>query len=131
MTRFLKITTAGSLLFAFTLFNAGMPVVSYLCPLMSAESPACDLSPAKATDRPSVTNQVPACCEKIIVAERKTTPFVKVHAEFRGSLQTVVLEAIPVSDEISSPASFFSLISDTGPPGPPQPLFLLNSSLLI
>lgn len=131
MTRILKITTAGSLLFAFTLFNVGMPVVIYLCPLMSAESPVCDLSPAKATDRPSVTNQVPACCAKIIVAERKTTPFVEVHGEFRGNLQTVVLEVIPVSNEIPSPASIFALISDSGSPGPPQPLFLLNSSLLI
>lgn len=131
MTRFLKIATSGILLLTFTLFNVGVPVVVYLCPLMSTESPVCDLSPAKGTDRPSITNQVPDCCAKIIVAERKTTPFEKVRSEFRINPQAVALEPVAASNKILSSALIFAPISDTGPPGTSQPLFLLNSSLLI
>ena len=127
-----KIVSAVFLLVAFTLFNVGVPVVYYLCPMMSIEMPYCDMSPQKADGDAAIAGQTPACCSKVVVAERNTTPFVQLHSPHSLDFKSIVVEfLIPAS--LTTSAVFASAIFDDG--SPPQatspPLFLLNAALLI
>lgn len=132
VTRFLQISISGVLLSAFLVFNVGVPVAMYLCPLMSAETPVCALTPPRATEKASLTNQVPDCCAKVIVAERKTIPFVKASENPFSKLPGIAFDfpILQVPETNSGGASFASPF-DLPPPGSAPPLFLLHSSFLI
>lgn len=128
VTKRISISVSVVLLAAFALFNVGMPVYFYLCPMMSDEVPMCDLSPADA-DGLSYTSITPDCCAKLFVAERKTTPFLKT----TEGLPDSEWECITILDDprVNEPASLPAL-SHTTPSSPESPpLFLLHSALLI
>lgn len=128
MTKTTSISVSIVLLAAFALFNVGMPVYFYLCPMMSDEMPMCDVSPAKANGL-SVTSINPDCCAKIFVAERKTTPFLKTTDGLPDfDLACVAQRDTSPQDEsslLSAPSA--SLLRNAESP----PLFLLHSALLI
>jgi hypothetical protein len=123
-------TVASTLVAVILLFNAGIPVTVYLCPMMSAENPTCEMSVPSFGDIPSLTKQVPSCCNKYIVAERNSTPYLK----FENLLTVDHSVAIFASDQSMDTRSGWSappLLLDAGPPRHNLPLYLLSSSLLI
>jgi hypothetical protein len=128
MTRKASISVSVVLLAAFALFNAGMPVYFYLCPMMNDDTPMCELSPAGA-DGISYTSVTPDCCAKIFVADRKTTPFLKTADSFSGPdpafLTPIEITAVDNSPYIPADAH------SSSPAGESPPLFLLHSTLLI
>ena len=126
--RIIRLFCATVLIFAFGLFNIGLPVVLYLCPLMTATQSSCPMSHDGNAHELSFQNQNPSCCGKVIVAERNTTPFVKTHSvtqekiTFLASLTFDVQErAVPIC----------ALTIAESPHSNAPPLFLLNATLLI
>ncbi len=125
-----KIVSAVVLLVAFILFNVGVPVVNYLCPLMSAETPFCDMSSPTPAEGYGLASQTPSCCNKTFGAERNTTPFIKGDKpiQFEKSLIQSAFHELPTIDlQAHSFAYFVSSPHLTAP----LPLFILHSSLLI
>ncbi|HEX9614997.1 MAG TPA: hypothetical protein VGA55_05805 [Bacteroidota bacterium] len=116
------------LLAAFLVFNVGMPVYFYLCPMMSDESPMCDVFPAQSSAKLSLTTITPDCCAKVFVADRKTTPFLKAADE---NLQNTEVSIVParVPDILEATGDFAEVTH--APALSPPPLYLLNSTLLI
>jgi|GEM_PF-1626600 len=118
------------LLAALTLFNVGVPVYLYLCPMMDYDNPVCAMSPAEANG-PSLTSITPDCCAKYLVAERKTTPFLKsdVHQPDVERLQV----AIPDIAEPTLPGSVVAVGLRTSSPRSvtSPPLHILHSTFLL
>jgi hypothetical protein len=117
------------LLAAFLIFNFGMPVYFYLCPMMNDGMAMCDMSPAPSAGKVSLTSITPDCCARVFVADRKTTPFVKSAEEITPVSQVV---AVLPADEFQIRTQCSSkpeapLSSAESPP----PLFLLHSTFLI
>lgn len=128
VTKKTSISVSIVLLAAFAVFNAGMPVYFYLCPMMSDDVPLCNLSPASA-DGLSLTSITPDCCAKIFVAERKTTPFLKT-ADGIPDLDRICIATINASSALEPSRLPVSVNSVSSIPESP-PLFLLHSALLI
>ncbi len=111
-------------------FNTGIPVTMYLCPMMSAENPTCSMSVPSFGDTPSITKQIPSCCAKYIVAERDSTPYLKSENHQAPDLSGAIAAIdIPTSlnEGYAQPVRWL----DTGPPRSSPPLYLLTSTLLI
>lgn len=121
---------ALALVAAVLVFNAGVPVTMYLCPMMSDENPTCDMSVPSFGDIPSITKQASACCAKIIIAERNSTPYLKLEDRLEGS---PLLTALPTDapDDLLEGHDAPLVPDDTGPPIPPLALYILHSTLLI
>jgi hypothetical protein len=66
-----------TLIMAFLLFNVGLPVSMYLCPMMSPDLACCTLSSSKVDPTLSLTRQAMGCCTPVLIAERSTIPFIK------------------------------------------------------
>jgi len=133
MNQRLRIFSSVVLLAAFSVFNVGMPVVQYLCPMMSSENPTCammlsdgGLLPAYAGT--AITNVIPSCCSKYIVAERNTTPFLKIQDAVSHADGVVLTSSFVSVDATTSGQHFISPIDAAASP---PPLFILHSSLLI
>lgn len=112
------------------LFNAGLPITMYLCPMMSAEKPTCAMSVPSFGEVPSITKQIPSCCTKVIVAERNSTPYLKLENLFDAAHSFTAVAA----DRADEPRDGWNAplpANDTGPPFSQAPLYILNSTLLI
>lgn len=123
-------TVAVVLVATVLLFNAGVPITKYLCPMMSSENPTCEMSVPSFGDIPSITKQIPSCCAKYIVAERNSTPYLKLEHKFEAPLSFIALPA----DASPDPRDGWNAPlapNDTGPPLARNPLYILNSTLLI
>ncbi|MBI2619954.1 MAG: hypothetical protein HYW57_07720 [Ignavibacteriales bacterium] len=125
------IVTAILLLGAFSFFNVGMPVYLYLCPMMSSQNPMCDMwAPASSSDS-AVTNQTAACCAKVFVADRKTTPFLKAQDSFPGQDRPVV-EVFIIEGADPVQANFYAVGSlEIQRTKYAPPVFLLHSAFLL
>ena len=62
----------------FTTFNVGIPIVTYLCPMMSDEDSHCDMMQETTSSTVSFTSEIPDCCTSHIVAERNIVPYLSV-----------------------------------------------------
>lgn len=123
-----KIVVNGAILLAFGLFNIGLPVVMYLCPMMSGENPVCEMSDSPSAGVPSIARQASDCCGKYLVAERNTAPFVKNHQVDQEKI------AVLASIKEDLRENFFDVQHSTFVELHhlnSLPLFLLNSTLLI
>ncbi len=129
MNQRLRITLSVVLLAAFALFNVGVPVVQYLCPMMSSDNPMCTMMPSGDSQQAAFTNVIPSCCSKYIVAERNTTPFLKIQDAASHADGVVLTPSLDLVEAIASHQPFAS--PHTGAFSPPSPLFILHSSLLI
>ncbi|HAL57036.1 MAG TPA: hypothetical protein DCP63_11330 [Bacteroidetes bacterium] len=127
-----KISTSLLLVAVFTLFNIGLPVVMYVCPMMEMNGPCCQ-SP---TDGGAVShvfsNQGGDCCASYIIAERNTNPFLSVNSYQAPHPEIMSFIGAPVAAEVFLGFSSVAF-GDRSPPEPSTtaPLFLLNSALLI
>lgn len=126
-----NIFVATTLATLFTVFNVGLPIAVYLCPMMASERCTCACS-QQSTNGPVVTYVHMSCCSGSIIAERNTIPFLDVvkyeppHSEVMLVLSTSNHLAESISQYSLSPAG-----TDAGPPPTDTPLYLLSSSLLI
>lgn len=112
------------------LFHAGVPVTVYLCPMMSSDSPTCEMSVPSFGNTPSITKQTPSCCSKYIIAESNSIPYLK--SENTPGVDLAV--AICLIDQNPDPRDGWSapvLLQDAGPPRSSPPLYILSSSFLI
>lgn len=126
----LKIAFTASLLFTFSLFLVGLPVVISLCPMMMERGVPC-CSTAE-TGVPALTSQTGDCCASYILAERSTTPFVST-SKFIPSNLVEVADVPEVLHPSLSLHTGNSLGGNHSPPGVPasNPLFILHAALLI
>ncbi len=127
-----KISVSIALIAVFALFNVGVPVVKYLCPMMSMENPACDMSTSQKDGAIAYAMPTPDCCAKYIIAERNTTPYLSIEKYNAPSVEALAL-AVIITPAISDFQSSSILAANLSPPHSrsSEPLFLLNSSLLI
>ncbi|MEK6566349.1 MAG: hypothetical protein AABZ41_06550 [Bacteroidota bacterium] len=127
MNKTAKIVFSSLLVLLFSFFSVGVPVVQYLCPMMSAENPSCDMSPASNPGQLTISTETPSCCAKKLGAERNTTPFLKVDKVQTFSFD--VISSTPVIEPVLQPTSIGSINPSLYHPS--SPLFLLNSVFLI
>ncbi|MBI3787522.1 MAG: hypothetical protein HY276_04610 [Ignavibacteriales bacterium] len=127
-----KITISIALIAVFGLFNVGVPIVKYLCPMMSMENPTCDLSTSTSDAALAFSAQTPSCCAKYIVAERNTTPFLSIEKYSVPQLEVLMPATVASISTIEFQSSLI-FTTDFSPPlsHSGEPLFLLNSSFLI
>jgi hypothetical protein len=125
-----NIFVAYALAGVFTLFNVGLPIILFVCPMMSAGQ-ICNCNKAQ-TDGPAVSYPTGECCSHTIVAERNTTPFLS-SIKFQVPASEVVLVLSSIMLPSTNPAHLSQLdnVSNTGPPPPAAPIYILSSSLLI
>lgn len=124
------IVVAYALAGLFTLFNVGLPIVMFVCPMMS-DGQVCDCNSAP-SEGLSISFEGANCCSHVVVAERNTMPFLG-SAKYQVPAAEVVLVLSAMTMPIADPAhpEQFHYASDTGPPVSPNPIYLLSSALLI
>jgi hypothetical protein len=123
------------MILVFTVFNAGIPVVISLCPMMSMENSDCEMNHPAAKNVLSFTSEIPDCCTSHTVAERNTIPYLSVE-KFK------ILPPLPL-DQVAHAANDTYLMHGQSSltevlcvsPSPPfsenVSLSILNSTLLI
>ena len=123
---FVAYTLAG----LFTLFNVGLPIVLFVCPMMS-NGQVCECNKTQ-SDGLAISYPMGDCCSHTVVAERNTTPFLSA-AKYQapGSEVVLVLTSLALPPLNTTRPAQFDNSSNTGPPSPATPLYLLSSSLLI
>jgi hypothetical protein len=133
--RIFNIFISSLMAFVFTVFNIGIPIVTYICPMMSNNSPTCEMMPPATRSALSFTSEIPDCCTSHIIAERNTTPYLSLK-------QFKVLHLLPLDHNTiiaDAPYLMFGRFSLTEvqcvSPSPPfsenVSLSILNSTLLI
>jgi hypothetical protein len=123
---FVAYTLAG----LFTVFNVGLPIVLFVCPMMS-DGQVCDCAEVQ-SDGLAISYPMGECCSHTIVAERNTTPFLS-SAKYQAPASEVVLVLSSIAMPSINPARTAQPdnSSNTGPPPATAPIYLLSSSLLI
>jgi hypothetical protein len=132
MRKSVRILIASLLIAVFGVFTVGLPIVRYLCPMMNEDMMSCPYTPQSKSLGASITNETPSCCTSYIVAERNTTPYTSVEKYAHQQLQVQDFTAPVgiVSDHFSIPV-IVPFGTTTSPPPEREPLYVLNSSLLI
>ena len=132
MKKLLHVLTTSLLISVFGIFSAGVPIVHYLCPLMNDDVMTCPMSQHTGTQGATLTDVTPSCCASYIVAERNTTPYTSID---KFAAQPIQIQAFLVPDFCftGNPLSVSVLSSGTtsSPPPADEPLYILNSSILI
>jgi hypothetical protein len=130
-----NILISSLMILVFTTFNVGIPIVTYLCPMMSVENPHCEMMPPATHGALSFTSEIPDCCTSHIVAERNTIPYLSIE-KFK------ILPPLPL-DQVAHAANDTYLMHGQSSltevlcvsPSPPftenVSLSILNSTLLI
>jgi hypothetical protein len=123
------------MILVFTVFDAGIPVMMSLCPMMNDGADHCEMMPPATHDVLSFTSEIPDCCTSHIIAERNTIPYLSVE-QFKVSHLLPLDQIAYLTNDFNfvhgqlllTEASFIS-------PSPPfretVSLSILNSTLLI
>jgi hypothetical protein len=123
------------MILVFTTFNAGIPVVISLCPMMDKDTFHCEMMPPATHGALSFTSEIPDCCTSHIVAERNTTPYLSVE-QFKVS-HLFPLDQVALAANDTYLAHGQSLLTEVQCASPSPPfsenvsLSILNSTLLI
>ena len=125
-----NIFVAYALAGVFAVFNVGLPIILFMCPMMSAGQ-VCNCNKAQ-TDGLTISYPTGDCCSHTIIAERNTTPFLS-SIKYQAPAPEVVLVLSSIALPSGNPAHLAHLdnSSNTGPPLPTAPIYILSSSLLI
>jgi len=133
--RILNTVVSFGLIIVFIVFNAGIPVVISLCPMMDDDVCQCEMMPPATHNVLSYTSEIPDCCTSHLVAERNTIPYLSVE-------QFKVLHLLPLDYVVYLTNDFNfvygqSLLTELQCVSPSPPfretvsLSILNSTLLI
>jgi hypothetical protein len=133
--RILNTFISSGLILVFTTFNVGIPIVTYLCPMMSVDNPHCEMIPPETYGALSFTSEIPDCCTSHIVAERNTIPYLSVE-QFKILPQLPLDQVAHVANDTYLAHGQSSLtevlcVSPSPPFSENVSLFILNSTLLI
>jgi hypothetical protein len=125
-----NIFVAYTLTGLFTLFNVGLPVVLFVCPMMSGGQ-VCECNMVQHGGL-TISYPMGGCCSHAVVAERNTIPFLS-SEKYQSPTSEIVFVLSSVELPSIDPAQTvqFANSSNTGPPHAAAPLYLLSSSLLI
>ena len=125
-----NIIIASTLALLFTVFNIGLPIAMYVCPMMSGDLSTCTCNCTH--EGLSISYHMDDCCSSKVLAERNTTPFLDV-AKFRapGAELVFVFSFAATNPQAPSFAHTSIAAFDTSPITPAIPLYLQSSSLLI
>ena len=131
----LNIVASLLLLAAFSTFNVGIPLVTYLCPMMSMENPCCEMGPQTNNEVLSFTSEVPDCCTSHVIAERNTTPYLSVE-QLRVSHLLPLYQVAHISNDAyivdgQSLLTGVSFVTPSPPFSEKVSLSIFNSTLLI
>jgi hypothetical protein len=123
------------MILVFTTFNAGIPVVISLCPMMDDDTNHCEMMPPATHGTLSFTSEIPDCCTSHIVAERNTIPYLSVE-QYKVSHLVPLDQVALVSNESylvhGQPLLTEGLCVSASPPfRETVSLSILNSTLLI
>jgi hypothetical protein len=135
LKRIFHITVAIVLALVLTIFNVGIPIKTYLCPMMDMDDASCEMMPQANDDGLSYSAPIPDCCVGHIIAEGNTTLYVSVE-QFK-TVHPLPLDQLAVLSGILSPASgqIFQTEIACNSPSPPFreniSLSILNSTFLI
>jgi hypothetical protein len=135
LKRILHIVIASVLVLVLAIFNVGIPIKTYLCPMMDMDDASCEMMPQADDGGLSYSAPLPDCCVGHIVAEGNTTPYISVE-------QFKTAHLVPLDQPAVLPgtlASAFTQPSFTetacNSPSPPfranVSLSILNSTFLI
>ena len=123
------------MILVFTTFNAGIPVVISLCPMMNDDANHCEMMPPATHGVLSFTSEIPDCCTSHIVAERNTTPYLSVEKFKVSRLLPLDQVALAANDTYlahgQSSLTESSFISPSPPFSETVSLSILNSTFLI
>jgi len=131
----INILISSLMILVFTTFNVGIPIVTYLCPMMSVEHPYCEMMPPATHGVLSFTSEIPDCCTGHIIAERNTTPYLS--AEQFKVLHLLPLHQFAYVTNYAYHVHGQSLLMEVSCISPSPPfretvsLSILNSTLLI
>ena len=130
-----NILISSLMILVFTTFNVGIPIVTYLCPMMSMENPHCEMMPPATHDVLSFAPEIPDCCTSRIIAERNTTPYLSVE-KFKILPQLPLDQVAHTADDTylvhgQSSLTEVQCVSPSPPFSENVSLSILNSSLLI
>ena len=123
------------IILVFSIFNVGIPVVRFLCPMMNMENPSCEMMPPATRGVLSFTSEIPDCCTSHVIAERNTIPFLSIeryqnsHSLHFDHTLPAVIANVPTHEQ----ASFRTTLcfSHSPPLSDKVSLSILNSALLI
>jgi hypothetical protein len=133
--RILNILVSSGLILLFTTFNVGIPIVTYLCPMMTVEHPNCEMTPPANNGTLFFTSEIPDCCTSHIIAERNTAPYLSVE-QFKVPHLLPLYQVAHVANDTylvhgQSLLTEISCISPSPPFRKTVSLSILNSTLLI
>jgi hypothetical protein len=126
-----NIVLASALVAIFMVFNVGLPIALYVCPMMASQQCKCTCSETSGTG-PSYTYVHTPCCTSSLIAERNTVPFLG--SQKYDPPHTELALLVSSGDLVASQQllqSAIALNTDSGPPHSAVPLYILSSSLLI
>lgn len=126
-----NILIASTLAAFFVVFNVGLPIALYVCPMMANErcTGACSLP---ATDGVALTFVHTSCCNHSVLAERNTVPFLGA-TKYEPPHAETMLVLTSAGQWAGQQAFRLDLLAmaDTGPPPSDTPLYLFSASLLL
>jgi hypothetical protein len=126
-----KQLTAYLLAGLFTVFNVGLPIALFVCPMMSGDAGTCDCHPAQCAGL-AISYPQGDCCNHSVLAERNTTPFLSASKyQAPASEIVLVLSATTTSTNTLLLSQHLLSNSDSGPPVSSPPIYLLSSALII
>jgi hypothetical protein len=127
-----KQLTAYLLAGLFTVFNVGLPIALFVCPMMSGDAGTCDCHPAQCAGL-AISYPQGDCCNHSVLAERNTTPFLSA-SKYQAPASEIVLvlsAAATTSTNTLLLSQHLLSNSDAGPPVSSPPIYLLSSALII
>ena len=125
-----QIFTQYALAGLFTLFNVGLPIVQYVCPMMR-DGGTCECKTVTSKE-PALSFPQGDCCNSHVLAERNTTPFLGSGKELAPGMEKMFVLSLTAPGLSQSSQIFQTLLpADTGPPRSPNSVYLLSSPLLI
>lgn len=127
----LKISTSIALIVSISVFNIGIPIVLYFCPMVESASACCQVPGEGRDGTHTVGRQVHGCCAMFVGAERNTTPY-----RLAQTFQDFGLKLAAFLESGSSTGQDRFRIERSidlapNPSHTRQPLYVLNSSFLI
>jgi hypothetical protein len=130
-----NILICSLIILVFTTFNVGIPIVTYLCPMMSMDNPYCEMMPPVTQGALFFSSEIPDCCTSHVVAERNTTPYLSVE-KFKVSHLLPLEHVASVTNDTylthgQSSLTEVQCVSPSPPFSENVSLSILNSTLLI
>ena len=78
LKRIFNIAVVSVVALVLTVFYVGIPIKTYLCPMMEMDDTSCEMTPQQTDGGLSYDAPLPDCCVGHVIAEGNTTPYISV-----------------------------------------------------